>query len=527
MAEPIALSVLNRKHWERPEDPARLGCSRCNDLAVCGAIRPRAEVFSCQDYCCGAPGSCTKVCPKRPADFVMRRREVDGWELDNTPRTAATASPDLPPSIPIIYHRYKRDDLLKAPAVALPMRVVLNDRATKVKYANRTALMNHLRVSPRARLVLDFTGRDWRLENYWAERNASRLIEDIARLRPTWMIAPNYSVITDVPRWDNLHAIKRIALTWSEFSAAGIPVALPVIPQAVVLNVCTTPRRNTNTSRSRAAMVWTRSPVNADPASSEMWKNPRPSRTMMQRSEHSWVCMGRSSAPGSHRSLARLWGRGGRRSSPDHTAPPTRSLPSKGNSNSRGSVVSSSSASALQETPGPVPRRRPRATERSPRPSTAACPSRRNPAKTRYPGRFSVPMVVRTIGPFAATPHTFTGHLPPSHLVGFHHASVCIALCVHHLCVDDLWQTTEASRVAKAAYVRAFGARIRELREALEISQEELAARAGLHRNAVGLVEQGKRASTIQTVAKLAIGLGVQPADLMPPLDAESRRRRR
>ncbi len=228
MAEPIALSVLNRKHWERPEDPARLGCSRCNDLAVCGAIRPRAEVFSCQDYCCGAPGSCTKVCPKRPADFVMRRREVDGWELDNTPRTAATASPDLPPSIPIIYHRYKRDDLLKAPAVALPMRVVLNDRATKVKYANRTALMNHLRVSPRARLVLDFTGRDWRLENYWAERNASRLIEDIARLRPTWMIAPNYSVITDVPRWDNLHAIKRIALTWSEFSAAGIPVALPV-----------------------------------------------------------------------------------------------------------------------------------------------------------------------------------------------------------------------------------------------------------------------------------------------------------
>ena len=228
MAEPIALSVLNRQHWERPEDPARLGCSQCNDQVVCGGIRPRAEVFSCRDYCCGTPSACTKVCPKRPADFVMRRREVDGWELDNVPRVSPTAAPELPPSIPVIYHQYKRDDLLKTRAVALPMRVVLNDRATRVKHANKTALLNCLRVSPRARLVLDFTGRDWRLENYWAERNASQLIEAIARLRPAWMIAPNYSVITDVPRWDNLHAIKRIALTWSELSAAGVPTALPV-----------------------------------------------------------------------------------------------------------------------------------------------------------------------------------------------------------------------------------------------------------------------------------------------------------
>ncbi len=228
MAEPIALSVLNRKHWERPEDPARLGCSTCTDQVVCGGIRPRAEVFSCRDYCCNAIDSCTKVCPRRPADFVMRCREVDGWDLGNIPRTSATASLDLPPSIPVIYHQYKRDDLLKTPSVAIPMRVVLNDRATMVKYANKTALLNRLRVSPRAKLVLDFTGRDWRLENYWEQRNVSRLVKAIARLRPAWMIAPNYSVITDVPRWDNMHAIKQIATTWFEFSAAGIPTALPV-----------------------------------------------------------------------------------------------------------------------------------------------------------------------------------------------------------------------------------------------------------------------------------------------------------
>ncbi len=81
--------------------------------------------------------------------------------------------------------------------------------------------------------------------------------------------------------------------------------------------------------------------------------------------------------------------------------------------------------------------------------------------------------------------------------------------------------------MSKTAYVRAFGARIRELRDERGLSQELLAARAGLHRTAIGFIEQAKRAASIETVAKLAIGLGVQPAELMPPLDADSRRRRR
>ncbi len=39
----------------------------------------------------------------------------------------------------------------------------------------------------------------------------------------------------------------------------------------------------------------------------------------------------------------------------------------------------------------------------------------------------------------------------------------------------------------------AVGRRVRELRTQLEISQEELAARANLHRNYVGSVERGER----------------------------------
>jgi hypothetical protein len=40
------------------------------------------------------------------------------------------------------------------------------------------------------------------------------------------VIAPNYSVITDVPRWENMHAMKRIAIVWSEFMERGVPTAL-------------------------------------------------------------------------------------------------------------------------------------------------------------------------------------------------------------------------------------------------------------------------------------------------------------
>jgi hypothetical protein len=44
----------------------------------------------------------------------------------------------------------------------------------------------------------------------------------------TLVTTPNYSVLTDVPRTDNLHAMKRILLAWTEMAAAGLPSALHV-----------------------------------------------------------------------------------------------------------------------------------------------------------------------------------------------------------------------------------------------------------------------------------------------------------
>lgn len=50
---------------------------------------------------------------------------------------------------------------------------------------------------------------------------------------------------------------------------------------------------------------------------------------------------------------------------------------------------------------------------------------------------------------------------------------------------------------------------MRDLRRELKVSQEELAARAGLHRNYVGSVERGERDIGINAIGKLAKALGV------------------
>lgn len=69
-----------------------------------------------------------------------------------------------------------------------------------------------------------------------------------------------------------------------------------------------------------------------------------------------------------------------------------------------------------------------------------------------------------------------------------------------------------------SVYGQKFGRRVRDLRNTRAISQEQLADLANLHRTHISLIERGQRSVRVETIARLAMALQVQPAELMPPI---------
>jgi transcriptional regulator with XRE-family HTH domain len=63
---------------------------------------------------------------------------------------------------------------------------------------------------------------------------------------------------------------------------------------------------------------------------------------------------------------------------------------------------------------------------------------------------------------------------------------------------------------------KSFGKRVKELRKAKNISQEELGERAGLHYTYIGGVERGERNISLESMGKIASGLDVNIGELFP-----------
>jgi transcriptional regulator with XRE-family HTH domain len=65
-----------------------------------------------------------------------------------------------------------------------------------------------------------------------------------------------------------------------------------------------------------------------------------------------------------------------------------------------------------------------------------------------------------------------------------------------------------------------FGANVRARRERLGIPQDELAARASLHRTYIGSVERGERNISLANILRLASALKCRPVDLFKNISA-------
>ena len=56
---------------------------------------------------------------------------------------------------------------------------------------------------------------------------------------------------------------------------------------------------------------------------------------------------------------------------------------------------------------------------------------------------------------------------------------------------------------------------VRLIRNKLNLSQEQLAADAGLHRTYIGSIERGERNVSVDNIEKIAVALKVKPQELL------------
>lgn len=206
-----------------------LGCTACPERPICGGLSVQASRFDCLDVCCGTPAHCDNVCRNNP-DYADRVREVGTFRLDTTPPTEAITTPILPKVVPLLFHGSSRKQTIAPIALALSLYSLFNRRDATMRYTTREELCANYRISPETLIVLSGTDRDAPLERWWSfgERQRRQIIPTLRRLGIALVTTPNYSLFLDVPRWNDLHAMKRIAITHHEFVSEGVPAALHI-----------------------------------------------------------------------------------------------------------------------------------------------------------------------------------------------------------------------------------------------------------------------------------------------------------
>ena len=69
--------------------------------------------------------------------------------------------------------------------------------------------------------------------------------------------------------------------------------------------------------------------------------------------------------------------------------------------------------------------------------------------------------------------------------------------------------------ISDSEILKKFGERVRQLRNQQDISQEELAHKANLHRTYIGMIERAEKNITLLNIEKIANALEVSIKDLI------------
>lgn len=81
----------------------------------------------------------------------------------------------------------------------------------------------------------------------------------------------------------------------------------------------------------------------------------------------------------------------------------------------------------------------------------------------------------------------------------------------------------DPTRVQPTGIMATFGERVRDLRTAAGMTQNELSRASGVSSVYLGTIERGEKVASIDTVEKVAQGLGVEPGDLLRASDGRGR----
>ena len=212
---------------DRERHALALGCTSCPYLDICGGIHVDSGAFDCLGYCCQRPETCDGICVKNTTRFVARTREVGGFEFDDIPRCGPLPRPALPYVVPLVYHGSSRASPFSAPTIALPLYGLFDRKSGRLKYPNRQSLCDAYRISPESSLLVTGTHFDQSLERWWSlGRKRKEILAQLSDIGVAAVTSPNFSLFSNTPRWDDLHSMKRIAITWQEVLQAGLPSGL-------------------------------------------------------------------------------------------------------------------------------------------------------------------------------------------------------------------------------------------------------------------------------------------------------------